>query len=291
MINRRRTVRPDGISRARIGRCPERGQPPLPPGKVMLRDVKRPRPIVLRVNRGDFLQIHFRNLLTAQGAAQTPAASPQNTLRHRHALGLRPRRRQQLVDNITDDGTFAGANPRTASGNESGIVAPGGAAVYTLYAAEEGTFLLYSMAADYNAFRQMQLMKGLFGAVNVEPEGAEWYRSQVTAEDLASRHERRRGNRRRRRSRSQSRLRLRLPEKHPRAVVHPDDLDRKITCPQLSDGRLTGPPRHFFERPELWRTRLPPRTHRSASDDSLPLFAGRVQRSHIVPAVDSHNAE
>ena len=28
------------------------------------------------------------------------------------------------------------------------------------------------------------LAEGLFGSVNVEPKGAEWYRSQVTAADL-----------------------------------------------------------------------------------------------------------
>ena len=30
-----------------------------------------------------------------------------------------------------------------------------------------------------------QLVRGLFGALNVQPAGAEWYRSQVTAADLA----------------------------------------------------------------------------------------------------------
>ncbi|KAF5407343.1 MAG: hypothetical protein Udaeo2_25530 [Candidatus Udaeobacter sp.] len=30
-----------------------------------------------------------------------------------------------------------------------------------------------------------QLTRGLFGALNVQPSGAEWYRSQVTADDLA----------------------------------------------------------------------------------------------------------
>lgn len=36
---------------------------PLQPGKVMLRPDKRPRPLVLRVNAGDCLQISFQNLL------------------------------------------------------------------------------------------------------------------------------------------------------------------------------------------------------------------------------------
>ena len=40
------------------------GKPGLRPGKVRLREYKRPRPIVLRVNQGDCLDIRFQNLLT-----------------------------------------------------------------------------------------------------------------------------------------------------------------------------------------------------------------------------------
>ena len=42
--------------------------------------------------------------------------------------------------------------------------------------------LLYSL--DDDAIGNGQLGSGLFGAVNVQPEGAEWYRGQVTHEDL-----------------------------------------------------------------------------------------------------------
>src|SRR6185503_12517603 len=48
----------------------------------------------------------------------------------------------------------------------------------------EGAYLLYSTPGDYNNFGTMQLTMGLFGAINVEPRGSEWYRSQVTEEDL-----------------------------------------------------------------------------------------------------------
>ena len=47
---------------------------------------------------------------------------------------------------------------------------------YRLYARESGTFLLTS-GADTTVH---QLNAGLFGAVNVQPQGAEWYRSQTT---------------------------------------------------------------------------------------------------------------
>ena len=39
----------------------------LVPGYVMLRPDKRPRPIVLRVNVGDCLEVQFQNLLASRG--------------------------------------------------------------------------------------------------------------------------------------------------------------------------------------------------------------------------------
>ena len=53
---------------------------------------------------------------------------------------------------------------------------------YTLFAKAEGTFLLYTMGDT--STQGLQLERGLFGAFNVQPKGAEWYRSQVTADDL-----------------------------------------------------------------------------------------------------------
>ena len=49
---------------------------------------------------------------------------------------------------------------------------------YTLFAKAEGTFLLYTMGDTSSTGNQ--LTRGLFGALNVQPAGAEWYRSQVT---------------------------------------------------------------------------------------------------------------
>ena len=53
---------------------------------------------------------------------------------------------------------------------------------YTLYAKAEGTFLLYSMG-DTSSIGS-HITNGLFGALNVQPATAEWYRSQVTQADL-----------------------------------------------------------------------------------------------------------
>ncbi|MDP9192511.1 MAG: copper oxidase [Acidobacteriota bacterium] len=147
----------------------------LRPGKIMLRPDKRPRPIVLRVNAGSCLEIKFANLLTPQPTDPTQPVTKTASI---HVSGM------QLIDSIADDGTWVGQNPLLGKGRMSGIVAPYVSTTYRLYAQEEGTNLLYSTAAQYNNFNPMQISTGLFGTVNVEPRTSEWYRSQVTEEEL-----------------------------------------------------------------------------------------------------------
>ena len=50
--------------------------PNLSPGKVMLRPDKRPRPMVLRMNVGDCLQVNFQNLLAPVPSVGTGASQP-----------------------------------------------------------------------------------------------------------------------------------------------------------------------------------------------------------------------
>jgi hypothetical protein len=148
----------------------------LRPGKVMLRADKRARPIVLRINAGSCIEIAFQNLLDPK---QKDPIQPVTRVASIHISGLQP------LDSIADDGTWAGQNPLIGKGQLSGMVAPGVKIVYRLLAQEEGTNLLYSTAGQYNGFNEMQLTTGLFGAVHVEPRTSEWYRSQVTGEELA----------------------------------------------------------------------------------------------------------
>ena len=57
--------------------------------------------------------------------------------------------------------------------------------MHTLYAEKEGGHLLYSTAATTGGEGDGgSLPMGLFGAINIEPRGAEWYRSQITEADL-----------------------------------------------------------------------------------------------------------
>jgi len=141
----------------------------LTPGNVMLREGKRPRPLTLRMGVGDCLRIEFQNLLNP-----TPVDNDQPATRHAgvHVIGL------QLVNNIDDDGSFVGLN-------NSSLAAPGGSEVYTLYAEREGQHVMYSAGAmtggDGNGG---STAVGLFGAVNVEPANALFYRSQVTRQDM-----------------------------------------------------------------------------------------------------------
>ncbi|HSP79818.1 MAG TPA: copper oxidase, partial [Myxococcaceae bacterium] len=205
---------------------------PVGPGNARLRLDKRPRPLALRANVGDCLQIHFTNWLAPTRSAipspdesqptvsqvQSPGAgfsivrkvlptwlltptwnrvasllegtavgglwfkedqqkefdsahkddSPFTRRASVHVQGL-----QYL--GITDDGAFVGDNP-------SSLVNPGSSHTYTFYAGHEGAFFMYSMGASFGGQGDGgSTAQGLFGAVNVEPEGSRWYRSKVSA--------------------------------------------------------------------------------------------------------------
>jgi hypothetical protein len=144
-------------------------------GQVKLRVDKRPRPLVLRVNAGDCLLIHFTNLLSAtvqSGKDEQPATRGASI----HVMGL------EAVATIRDMGANVGQNG--AAGN--GVVASGGQVDYNLYAPVEGTYVFYSFGALAGGEADGgSISAGLFGSVNVEPAGSEWYRSQVTRTDLA----------------------------------------------------------------------------------------------------------
>ena len=169
MFNRLGTVNPNGMIYALkqdvVAIDPVKG---LVAGNVRLRADKRPRPIALRMNSGDCLRITFTNLLSPTPLSNQPATRSAGI----HVMGM------ELVGDISSDGSNVGTNPAS-------LVAPGGSTVYTFYATREGNNLMYSSAATTGGEGDGgTLSEGLFGSVNVEPGGAEWYRSQVTAADL-----------------------------------------------------------------------------------------------------------
>ena len=182
-------------------------------GEVQLRDYKRARPIVLRVNKDQCLQIKFKNLLAppdqvlslldASLTAALTLLKDSGTTETRTAgvfaqgLNWASPVPGAPPDKGQDDGSWVGQNTNS-------LAAPDEEKTYLLYAAEEGPFLLYSTGDNYtfgqakNVKRDPnsrpevnggfgdggQLTQGLFGAVMVQPELAEYYRSQVNREDL-----------------------------------------------------------------------------------------------------------
>ncbi|HYH83193.1 MAG TPA: multicopper oxidase domain-containing protein [Longimicrobium sp.] len=145
------------------------GTGPGSTGNARMRDGRRPRPLVLRVNAGECLKITLRNLLSPTISATRPDSTRHVSI---HVVGM------QLVTSIADDGS-------AVQQNASSLVAPGASRTYTLFAEREGTYLLHSAAQMTGGEGDGgQIGRGLFGAVNVEPPGAEYYRSQVTRADL-----------------------------------------------------------------------------------------------------------
>lgn len=170
MFNRMGTVNPNGMIYAlRQDVVPIDSAKGLIAGNVRLRADKRPRPIVLRMNSGDCLRITFTNLLSGSPLSDQPATRSAGI----HVIGM------ELVGSIASDGSNVGTNAPS-------LVSPGGSTVYTFSGTREGNNLMYSTAATTSGEGDGgTLAEGLFGSVNVERQGAEWYRSQVTAADLA----------------------------------------------------------------------------------------------------------
>ena len=144
-----------------------------------LRPDKRPRPLTLRVNAGQCLEVNFQNLL-ADNANPNNAPHPNLNINDQvagrfagfHVNGL------ALFGDIGDDASHVG-------NNTSSLVAPGGSRTYTYFAENEGTNLVVSHGAVLGGEASGgNVGVGLFGVVNVEPAGARYYRSQVTEEEL-----------------------------------------------------------------------------------------------------------
>lgn len=170
------------------------------PGNVMLRPDKRPRPIVLRMNAGNCIDITFTNLLdpipVVTQCQNAIGVLGQPTLPQILPCDDQPRTRQagihangmQLVNSILDDGSNVGRNSAALPGPAglNGLVAPGQTITYSLYADFENIYMLNSMANTVgNEGGGGQQTFGLFGSVNVEPVASEWYRANLLHEEMA----------------------------------------------------------------------------------------------------------
>ncbi|HKE55890.1 MAG TPA: hypothetical protein VKB46_04280 [Pyrinomonadaceae bacterium] len=174
MLNRLGATIPDGLMFVLTSDTVANSNP------VQLREGKRPRPLVLRANVGDCLTINLTNAIPAANFSTTtqPNAKTGTTEVSLHVQGM------EWVQGTQDDGSFVGLNNSSlASAAPVPANMPPQTQTYNLFAREEGTFLLYTTGDT--ASLGDQLIRGLFGALNVQPAGAEWYRSQVTADELA----------------------------------------------------------------------------------------------------------
>ncbi|MFQ5653426.1 MAG: multicopper oxidase domain-containing protein, partial [Planctomycetota bacterium] len=166
--NRYGAVDPDGMIFALMRDVVAEGAGGIAPGNVRLRDGKRPRPLVLRVNQGDCLEVTLTNLLDP-----TPGLPIATRTVSMHVNGLD-------YASIDDDASYIGENP-------SAVQSPGTSTTYTWYAAHQGQFMLHSTTNDAGGEGDSgSQAHGLFGCVNVEPPGSSWYRSQETADRLAT---------------------------------------------------------------------------------------------------------
>jgi hypothetical protein len=186
-LNRLGAMLPEGMVYAlerdivRVDSCPTGQWCP----RARLREGKRPRPLVLRVNVGDCLSIQFTNLLSDTPAPYNEGIQTATRYASVHVAGM------QVVRTIDDDGSFVGVNG-------SSIAAPGESKTYLLRATQEGTFLLNSEGAAWGGLDQpidgAQVTAGLFGAVNVEPAESIWLRSQITHAEMLNSVDKSKGN-------------------------------------------------------------------------------------------------
>ena len=144
--------------------------------------------------RGRPARSDLHNLLAPKPSASTASTASETRYAGFHVMGL------ELYDSIDSDSSWVGVNPpvkpsetqpnpvdpiNQPGGIPGSVCAPGETKVYTYYAKAEGTFLVHSFSDDMplpNLYSHIQT--GLFGVVNVQPEAAEFYRSQVTRQAL-----------------------------------------------------------------------------------------------------------
>jgi hypothetical protein len=136
------------------------------PGNAKIRSDLRPRPLVLRVNEGDCLEVTVTNLLDS-------------TLTNN--VGTR-----NLSFNVTGLALAQGAMNGAGLGrNGDAPLAPGQSATYTYFASARGSFHVDSLVSTTGGEGDGgSKAHGLFGAVVVEPAGSSWYRSQVSDNDM-----------------------------------------------------------------------------------------------------------
>ena len=158
---------PNGMIYALASDVVSRDGGPIAPGNARLRNGKRPRPLVLRVNEGDCLEVTLTNLLTPSAPVDGIATRSVGM----HCSGL------EYANASTESCGIAASN--------SGALAAAETGTFVWYASKTGIFPFNSLAGSTGGEGDGGSQShGLFGVIAVEPAGAKWYRSQVTNEVL-----------------------------------------------------------------------------------------------------------
>lgn len=173
--------------------------------RVALRSDKRPRPLVIRGNIGDKLEVKFTNLLcdSAPGTPGNdpfaeveplvpeipePGAPPEPAVEVPNGFSRPATRHASMMFNgLTHDTSAPGYN--TWDPRVTGIsgIAPGESITYRLLLEREGGHLFHDNAAPAGGEGDGgSTVLGLFGTVTVEPAGANVYRSEVNQALMAA---------------------------------------------------------------------------------------------------------
>lgn len=177
------------------------GSGTLKAGHVRLRSDKRPRPLVLRANEGDILEVTFTNLLDPQRPATDPAdlgsevAGQEIPAADLERLNANNPCASQNSGSLDSPKTrcasiaISGLTPmgNTRDGKITGVegISAGKSITYRWKVERKGSYIFSSLAAPSGGQGDGgSLVHGLFGTLNVEPKGSRWYRSAVSEKDF-----------------------------------------------------------------------------------------------------------
>ena len=148
---------------------------PMEDAEQALSGFYRPKPLILRANAGDWIEVTLHNLFDPN----TPIPYfdyPTVPLDKKHTPSMRVSLNPQFLhyDTMRDSGINVGYN------NQEQTVGAGESKKYLWYADEEYGACIIQSFGDMRNHRY----HGLFGAIIIEPAGAKWYKTSSFAQSL-----------------------------------------------------------------------------------------------------------
>ncbi len=177
------TVKDDAAIKKAKAEFANKDLPPYRPGEnlaeytgnVTLKPYKRPRPIALRSNVGDVLEIRFSNLIEGSNSRFVGCHVTGMNLLDTDSENTSVQKSIGGAPSLFSDSSYVGLNANSFANHRRETM------LYRYYASAQGEFIIYSSAQPQTI---SEIGDGLFGTVTVQPPTAEYYRSQVTRRDL-----------------------------------------------------------------------------------------------------------